>query len=340
MNLDYEAVKAQINAFGGETGNLSREFQVKQGDPNAIKEIDDKFAELDLRKLAYFEKLKRESPYFAQIFALNTYLSFANYGKKYDNEVDYFANEFFQLVNWSAPELEYLPWVYEALKSYTTTLSSIGLDAQTHKTFVENTLKKIPAESRTYQLALGGVLASLKEKSHANYGYFAKIFVDKYRSKSPEAAAQIEAELKRMGAFVVGGEAPDFTMNQVDGTPLSLNSLRGKVLLVDFWASWCGPCRRENPHVVALYQKYKDKGFEILGVSLDKTQENWVNAIQSDGLIWKHVSDLKGWGNEVAKMYGISSIPHTILLDKQGKILARGLRSAQLEQELHKIFGE
>src|SRR5690606_2445784 len=150
----------------------------------------------------------------------------------------------------------------------------------------------------------------------------------------------IEKELKMTSAFMIGGEAPDFTQNQPDGTPFSLSNLRGKVVLVDFWASWCGPCRRENPNVVKLYNRYKSQGFDILGVSLDKTQDRWVQAIEQDGLIWHHISDLKGWANEVAKMYGVSSIPHTILLDKEGRILARNLRGPQLEEKLREIFGE
>ncbi|MFQ5445757.1 MAG: TlpA family protein disulfide reductase, partial [Saprospiraceae bacterium] len=112
------------------------------------------------------------------------------------------------------------------------------------------------------------------------------------------------------------------------------------VLLIDFWASWCGPCRRENPHVVEAYHKYHDKGFDVLGVSLDKTKARWVAAIEKDGLIWHHVSDLKGWQNAAARLYGVRSIPHTVLLDKEGKIIARGLRGTALTAKLEDIFGE
>ena len=119
---------------------------------------------------------------------------------------------------------------------------------------------------------------------------------------------------------------------------MSLSDLRGKIVLVDFWASWCGPCRRENPNVVRMYNKYKDKGFDILGVSLDKTQDRWLQAIEQDGLEWHHVSDLKGWSNEVAQAYGVRSIPHTILLDQEGRIIARNLRGQALEEKLEELF--
>jgi peroxiredoxin len=135
-----------------------------------------------------------------------------------------------------------------------------------------------------------------------------------------------------------GAVAPDFTQKTPEGTDLSLSDLRGKVVLIDFWASWCGPCRRENPYVVQLYNQYKDKGFEILGVSLDRNRESWLQAIKDDNLTWKHVSDLQFWQNAAAKLYGVSSIPHTVLIDREGKIIARGLRSAELSQLLPEVL--
>ena len=117
--------------------------------------------------------------------------------------------------------------------------------------------------------------------------------------------------------------------------------MKGKVVLIDFWASWCGPCRRENPNVVRLYEKYKETGFEIFSVSLDKDKSSWIKAINDDRLMWdNHVSDLKYWNSEAAKLYGISSIPSTILLDREGKIIANNLRGRELENKLREIFGE
>lgn len=136
----------------------------------------------------------------------------------------------------------------------------------------------------------------------------------------------------------IGAEAPLFTMNQVDGKPLKLSDLRGKVVLLDFWASWCGPCRRENPNVVRMYEKFKDQGFEILGISLDDNKDRWVGAIATDKLTWRHVSELKGWGGTVNRMYQVSGIPNTVLLDAEGKIIAKNLRGAELEAKLAQIF--
>jgi peroxiredoxin len=138
----------------------------------------------------------------------------------------------------------------------------------------------------------------------------------------------------------IGSVAPGFTQNDATGTPVNLSDFRGKYLLIDFWASWCGPCRKENPHVVRAYNQYKDKNFEILGVSLDNPggRQNWLAAIQKDGLTWPQVSDLKGWQNAVALQYNVQSIPQNFLLDPQGVIIAKNLRGETLTAKLKEIF--
>ncbi|MDZ4751208.1 MAG: TlpA disulfide reductase family protein [Flavobacteriales bacterium] len=139
----------------------------------------------------------------------------------------------------------------------------------------------------------------------------------------------------------VGDVAPDIEMTGVDGKMIKLSSLRGKIVLIDFWASWCGPCRRENPSVVEAYAKYQKAkfktahGFEVFSVSLDKTQDAWVSAIKADKLTWSnHVCDMKGWDNEAAKLYGVSSIPMSFLIDENGVITAKNLRGLQLHTSI------
>lgn len=155
---------------------------------------------------------------------------------------------------------------------------------------------------------------------------------------SSEYVVKLKEMIAEQKKTAVGVEAPDFTMNDPEGKPVQLSSLRGKVVMIDFWASWCAPCRQENPNVVKLYQQYHDKGFEIIGVSLDRAKEEWVQAIKDDQLSWIHVSDLQYWQNAAARLYGVNSIPQTYLLDKEGKIIAKGLRSEQLATKLSELF--
>ena len=137
----------------------------------------------------------------------------------------------------------------------------------------------------------------------------------------------------------VGKDAPDIVLPRADGTLLKLSSLRGNYVLIDFWASWCGPCRRENPNVIRLYNMYKDKGFTVYSVSLDENKDAWLGAIAADGLVWpNHVSDLSKWNSPVVQAYQIQGIPHTVLVDPKGKIIDIGLRGAALEQKLNEIF--
>lgn len=143
----------------------------------------------------------------------------------------------------------------------------------------------------------------------------------------------------KLRSTLVGQPAPEINMKDRDGNLRSLSSLKGNIVMIDFWASWCRPCRMENPNVVRLYHAYHDKGFEIYSVSMDKDRDAWLKAIADDGLVWpNHVSDLNGWTSSGGATYGISSIPATVLIDRDGTIIARNLRGKELENKLKELF--
>jgi len=197
---------------------------------------------------------------------------------------------------------------------------------------------------KDYVLAHPGsvAVAAIVEDRLINYNYPQQA-AEMYTLFKPEVknsyfGKAIKESLALVNKTAPGKVAPDFTMNDVNDKPLKLSQLRGKYVLIDFWASWCVPCRKENPNVVAAYQKYHDQGFEILGVSLDSKKEAWLKAIKDDGLGWKHVSELKGWTNTAATTYGVKSVPASFLIDKEGKVIAKDLRGEELTKKLSEIF--
>lgn len=215
-----------------------------------------------------------------------------------------------------------------------------------YETMIADYSERVAAKIRENTSSFASIMAiqQLKPESYMDvYTALDKGLQKKYPNsddiKSFHAMVQqTQMMVARAEATKIGNEAPELILPTPDNKELALSSLRGKVVLIDFWASWCGPCRKEMPNVKLVYQKYKDKGFEIYGVSLDKDRSAWLEAIEKDGLKWPQVSDLKFWQSEAAQTYAVQSIPHTVLIGKDGKILASGLRGAELDAKLAEVL--
>ena len=211
----------------------------------------------------------------------------------------------------------------DSLKSYASKF--VDSNANSLAVFVAlNDAKDLKKALETAEIGIG--------ESYPN-SFFHNTLKNAIKSMQPAQSGSGKAQ--------VGQVAPELNMVNPEGEIITIESLKGKIVLIDFWASWCGPCRRENPNVVKLYNQYKNQGFDIYSVSLDKDKTKWINAITKDNLSWpNHVSDLKGWSSAATSIYGFRGIPYTVLIDREGRIIQTRLRGAALERKLEEIFAK
>lgn len=204
---------------------------------------------------------------------------------------------------------------------------------QQQKTLIRELIKNNPG-----QLTGLMYIDQLSLKKHFDLlNIYAQTLYKKYPRN--EFVEEFYRNIKHEAMTAVGNPAPDIGLPTPEGDTMHLSELKGKVVLIDFWASWCAPCRKENPEMVKIYRKYKDDGYDVFGVSLDKKRDAWIKAIKDDNLTWHHVSDLKGWKSTASQLYNVSSIPYTVLINKKGEIIAKGLRGESLQKKLKQIFG-
>ncbi len=339
-NDAYAEVKRDFQTLNQKGQRLTKTLSVTKSGSPAFEASKLSLKENDDEKLAKLERLRTEgNDFLASVMAANLYTSFVNSEKPYTNELMYFVNERFQYADFSQPVYVGNPWVFESYRDYTKTLVQAKVPSQMLEESLNTQLDLVYNYPAVHKLALGGVIATLKGANNPAAATFAKQYIKRYSTEEPEAVAPLKQTISQLEAFADGAVAPAFTQMSIDSSGMiGPEDYRGKILLIDFWASWCGPCRKENPNVVKMYNKHKAEGFDILGVSLDKQHSRWVGAVEKDNLQWKHVSDLRGWQNAVAQQYGVRSIPATVLLDREGRIVARNLRGPALEAKVAELL--
>lgn len=340
INTQFSTAFAKVQQFNKDFSVQVNAIRGARGNAETIKKATAEMAKIDTQKRALLNETTTKSTLLGNVIGLYTYLSFQNNNKTYNNEIEYFGNEYFAFINLSDPQFNRIPFLYDQVRQYTQTLTQVSQPNQVQEAFSIRLLSQIPPNTRAHKCVLAGIYNGYQQgNNQVLFAKFGEQYLKLYGSQNTDVAASLAPQIKMAKSFSVGGEAPNFTMKQVDGTDLTLSDLRGKVVLIDFWASWCGPCRKANPEVVRIYNQYKDKGFDVLGVSLDRKQTSWEKAIEVDKLTWHHVSDLKGWKNAAAQLYSVRSIPQTILIDAEGNIIARNLKGAALEAKLKEILG-
>jgi thiol-disulfide isomerase/thioredoxin len=339
INKSYEGMLKRVESFNSLAENARSEYRRATTAPARSAAIET-LKSLEKRKTQYLDSLKSVNTLLWRIGTL--YVTPDYYGQKgYNSESDFYKAQYFAYANLAKDrEYDLIPDVTTAYENYLKMQLQLGNSPDQISQIADEALAKLPSPSRAHRQALAGFINVAKGAGLQQYPAWAKVYIDTYKTEDFGEVSRLDFEVKKTATFTPGFEAPDLAGMTPDSSTYALSKMRGKVVLVDFWASWCGPCRKENPNVKANYEKYKSKGFDILGVSLDRDAAAWKNAIQSDGLVWHHISDLKGWQSTHAALYSVTSIPQTVLVDKNGRIIARNIRGEALGQKLAEIFGE
>jgi peroxiredoxin len=316
------------------------------GDSSAARDLQDQAAAAYQAQKSLLDSLRKARPVFARYFEPLLMPPFdpARNPKGYPDALAHAAGELMAEADLRDSLFGFLPTPARQVEAFIQVVFLPEIERSRSEQLLMQALARFPAGSAVRKNALGAAIAALDRVHSISFLSLAERYEREFGASPPEKAyldgrrSLYLAEAARERKLALGQPAPEIALPSPAGELIRLSSLRGKYVLIDFWASWCKPCRAQNPELLALYRDYKRRGFEILGVSLDQSRQAWLDAIRDDGLAWPQVSDLRFWQSEAAMTYNVSAIPASLLLDPQGRILAKNLRGASLRQELALIF--
>lgn len=341
LNQDWEWVQAKMQS-------LQEAQQRAAYEPGSNIQAEDVLeAQLSLR-----DSLLDSSPILGKTMALSIFRPYSPEDEETSLDLEAYLNyldtEYCKYADLNDPDYAYITLLSDFTQNYFQTIFNSQIDASLSDKFTRSFLDRFPENSQARKNVMAIALSVLDRMKNGAFIQLAKNYSDTYElseemqrllTQQSEYIARVEKEREEYEKqFGIGAIPPDIKLNTPEGKPLSLYSLRGKVVLLDFWASWCGPCRQENPNVVRAFNQYKDKGFTVYSVSLDRDRQNWLSAMKQDRMDWYHVSDLKYFNSKAARLYKVDAIPATFLLDKEGKIIAKNLRGAALHKKLAEIL--
>lgn len=332
-NEEYELYRKVNKTQNAQNAALNKTAQDLQKQPGMTEELFNQYIEVlksksDSLNKAYNVEMLRIAAAYPGLFMTKVVEMFMFDGKTAET---FFLPEEFTDKRYAAGDM-----LVSKVQNYFQYFVQQDLNAW--KSAAEKILITCPAGSDNKQVVYATLIPLFSQNDLEYTKGLCNRFISEYPSSSE--AKQLKANLPK-GASSIGEEVPEITLADVNGKVISLSSLKGKVVLIDFWASWCGPCRGENPNVVAAYNQYKDKGFTVFSVSLDSNKDQWLAAIAKDGLAWpSHVSDLKGWQSDAAKLYNVKGIPATFLIDQNGKLIATNLRGEELKAKLAELLNK